>query len=1244
MTITHEKLSAYSRELQAATDKDAVWEIFGNLFNYLISMKNDIHNKDNGLLESALPLLGEIENKIHDSNLKHFIKALQFILADKKALYIAEIEQYIFHAKKHGDFSCEQSFSILDVIDWFSKDKAAYNSYIKSLSAALNKLMPQSAFCAYVKYKTKAYPNKSLEIKALRQILEINPAWHVAYMHLGDAYCEQKEWYDAMACYEAGINASDMWKDASSYFALAQVCDKTGIYYKAIENYLKCLECSPNYKYANNNLGYVYRKVRDYDNALLYFDKSIKLGTDGVSPFRNKLETLVRMKRTDEAIAFAKESPTHFTTKYCKELLTKAAEGQTADIFGGLEKTTANENAGTIEITDSHSGLRLYAHQQDAIRDMSSKILNKNEYAGLLVLPTGGGKTLTATYWLMGNILDSGHKVIWLAHRHELLNQARAGFEKVSYSDIARRKKHYRYRIISGQHDRPVHIKPSDDVLIASKTSLYRGFSHVSEKWLSHNNEVFLIIDEAHHATAKEYRELIEKIGGAVTNLKILGLTATPFRTAENEKGHLKKIFKDDIVYKIDLRELINRGILAEPIFEEVETHVDMEALFRSADAEDVLERIANDSFFDIETIGKSLATEIAENKDRNNAIVKKYTENKDKYGKTLVFALNVSMAIALNAVFREHGVESDYVVSSIKDGVTGVTLSDKRNLEIIEHFRSGALEVLINVNILTEGTDLPKVQTVFLTRPTKSTILMTQMIGRALRGVEAGGTKNAYIVSFVDDWHNRIAWVNPERLYIDTGEIPPNPPPPGESSSAMRVVAISKIEEFAKIADGTLEESVSRLRFIERIPVGIYKFSYLAPIEGDEDEAIYCDVLVYDCMQKAYNELFAWLPSADLRDVKSVAQHVNDVLFSETDRLIGYHMKDIEDIISYYKQTEELPELILFTERGDYDVAKLARRIIDEPAKEIQIMTDEWNNNNSRWSAFFGINNFTAFRMSIRHEKDKIQFPPTPAPAKPITQHEQRQIKYLPLEVIRQKFPELGEKLRTAVLEKYTDSEGYYFSAESGYRSKNKLDFQIDHINPMSNGGATVLENLQLLRRDENAKKGAKKTYVVFDIETTGFSEVKDKITEIGAAKIIDGKIIETFGELINPQVGIPSHITKITKITNDMVKNKKPISDVLPRFFEFCKGATMVAHHASFDVKFIKHNAKALGLEFNHEIVDTLSLARQLLPRLENHKLPTVAKALKIDLLNAHRAEDDAMATAEIFLRLMEMQAGLG
>ena len=159
-------------------------------------------------------------------------------------------------------------------------------------------------------------------------------------------------------------------------------------------------------------------------------------------------------------------------------------------------------------------------------------------------------------------------------------------------------------------------------------------------------------------------------------------------------------------------------------------------------------------------------------------------------------------------------------------------------------------------------------------------------------------------------------------------------------------------------------------------------------------------------------------------------------------------------------------------------------------------------------------------------------------------------------------------------------------------------------------------------------------KTFVVLDIETTGFSAANHRITEIGAVKIEDGVITEEFHQLINPGVPVPWRITEITGITSEMLENQPAIDEVLPQFFNFCTGCSIVAHNAGFDMSFIKHNAREHGLECNYEVIDTLRLARRLFPKLINHKLNTVANHLDIELLNHHRAMGDARATAMIFI----------
>ena len=163
--------------------------------------------------------------------------------------------------------------------------------------------------------------------------------------------------------------------------------------------------------------------------------------------------------------------------------------------------------------------------------------------------------------------------------------------------------------------------------------------------------------------------------------------------------------------------------------------------------------------------------------------------------------------------------------------------------------------------------------------------------------------------------------------------------------------------------------------------------------------------------------------------------------------------------------------------------------------------------------------------------------------------------------------------------------------------------------------------------------------TYVVFDLETTGFSPIKDKIIEIGAVKVERGKITERFSTFVNPKVPIPFQITQLTSITDQMVMDAPDIETVLPKFLAFVGDAVLVAHNASFDVGFIEQNCRYQDMIPDFTSVDTVAMARILLPTLSKFKLNVVANALHISLENHHRAVDDAGATAEIFVKFVEM-----
>lgn len=162
--------------------------------------------------------------------------------------------------------------------------------------------------------------------------------------------------------------------------------------------------------------------------------------------------------------------------------------------------------------------------------------------------------------------------------------------------------------------------------------------------------------------------------------------------------------------------------------------------------------------------------------------------------------------------------------------------------------------------------------------------------------------------------------------------------------------------------------------------------------------------------------------------------------------------------------------------------------------------------------------------------------------------------------------------------------------------------------------------------------------SYVVFDIETTGLSSRKDKITEIGAVKIVDGVIVDRFSQLINPEMEIPQVVVELTGISNSKVENEPTIEEIIPKFFDFAKDSVLVAHNAKFDISFIRREYANNNLEFNHPILDTLILARAIMTDMKRFNLGTLCKNLGVSLIGAHRAVNDAEATAAMFIKLIE------
>jgi len=383
----------------------------------------------------------------------------------------------------------------------------------------------------------------------------------------------------------------------------------------------------------------------------------------------------------------------------------------------------------------------LYDYQKSAVKALKKYFIEEDGGEGMLVMPTGSGKSRTAAYFLIKEMISRGYQIIWLVHRHMLIDQAAdcfyryAGLSKIENPNI----KDYRISCVSGQHLRMSQVD-KHEVIVASIASVCRNRDHLRRVL---GKKVMLVVDEAHHTFAPTYQETIRFIRKCRKNVKLLGLTATPVRANEEDSAALLRLFGNKIVYSIQLSGLIAKGVLATPKFIRKETDEEFEPQI-SIDEEKLIRRYGE--------LPETLVSKIASSNTRNQLIVEEYLKNRAAYGKTLIFAMNVLHCRFLHEELSRHHVKCGVIYSGKAD-----------NSVVINDFKENRYDVLINVNIMTEGTDVPDIQTVFLTRPTQSEGLLMQMIGRGMRGVSAGGTETINIVDFHDKWKVFNKWLNPE-------------------------------------------------------------------------------------------------------------------------------------------------------------------------------------------------------------------------------------------------------------------------------------------------------------------------------------------------------------------------------------------------------------------------------------------------------------------------------------------------
>ena len=368
---------------------------------------------------------------------------------------------------------------------------------------------------------------------------------------------------------------------------------------------------------------------------------------------------------------------------------------------------------------------------------------------------------------------------------------------------------------------------------------------------------LFIVLDEAHHAPAPRTYDLLKKL--KKWGCQLFGLTATPVRSDQDDEKRLSALFDQSIIYQIGRRELTECGILAAPCFETVKTNVNLEKDFTAEDYK-YLERFGE--------LGPNVLARLAKNAGRNQLIVDHYVKNTTLFGPTIVFAADTLHAQTLASEFQKQGIDADYVDYS------------RANAQeiIIRYQEKKKPDVLVNVEMLTEGFDAPHTRTVFIARPTRSEALLTQMVGRALRGKQSNGNEIAYLVTFLDTWEQFDVF---EANYVLEDPIDSTPEAVGVSDTQRVLIPLELVREAYRLLQSNI-----RGQF-----VGVFQclpHSWYTWEEIFEDDSQRRTVMVFDNQHEQLTALLATFP-----DSESVPSDVTEDLARD---LLRRYFADIPD------------------------------------------------------------------------------------------------------------------------------------------------------------------------------------------------------------------------------------------------------------------------------------------------------------------------------------------------------------
>jgi len=523
--------------------------------------------------------------------------------------------------------------------------------------------------------------------------------------------------------------------------------------------------------------------------------------------------------------------------------------------------------------TTNPSGFRSYEHQDETWKKMNDYFLQKK--GGIIWIPTGGGKTVVAAKWLLENAVDKGYKVIWFANRGTLLEQAAETFKGIlqQYSALKNKKYVVCAFIISQAAGGTSwkNINKESDIVFASLSSSTRYTQEIRSFIETSKKGVFIVFDEVQHAYAPTYRRLLGNLREK-QSVFMIGLSATPYRMTKEESIALWTLFSalnrsnSSIlpIHRVFQKDLINKKLLAKPRFYNYHTLVEpiVPEGKQIVDKYNELTADAN--------------TSLAINETRNQLICDTYIQNYretqgiDRFEKTIIFTPSIEGNRKLYETFDRTLHQRGYHNSIRVDYIDSKRAESDRK-KIVERFRTpksqdpqNSIDILINVEMCTEGFDAPLTRTIFLARPTNSEALVRQMMGRAMRGPKVLGNEVCHIVRFVDTLPEGYELIDPEKTYEEEGQ-------PG-----IRFIPVPKevLKQFQKEIDFISNGLSCILPYrYDYIPHGWFYFQKTESIDGDfPDNLKNVDVYVMflEHQQNGFDRLIADLDKGERNNLQS--------------------------------------------------------------------------------------------------------------------------------------------------------------------------------------------------------------------------------------------------------------------------------------------------------------------------------------------------------------------------------------